>query len=524
METELVGRWLTIDGDSGIVRYVGSVAGTKGTWLGVEWATSGRGKHNGTKDNHQYFICKRHQNNGSFIRNIQRINWGQTVLSAAHQRYIVDSSELECYPKTIDGNRRGKIEAVGFDKIARLQADFSHMEVLGLDMLQIYGTVPHELSAFVNLHTLTLAGNFLTQWQVVEDILNQLPNSCLSMLDISANPWDTPLDIPAESMVRFNVGWLKINNSPSLKWEDACRMAVRLGIRSLSFGWSKLVTTDTTNTLSLEELRLEHNQLTKLPSLDYLPQLKHLDVSSNPIEQITVDSVLSAKHCPLELLNIRDTQITSWTSIDNLQALSQLHTLSISHTPLTSTTTAHTLFQSTPTPKSTTDMIRAQIIARLPQIAKLDGSLISAAERTEMERYYLALCARSVPTGTTEDTLTNQFSRFKELVQVHGLPSSIGQRSAASSLKSRLAATTIELVCNLGDVEPLAVLHRPLIHTMFVRQLRPIAMRLAKSRSFDLFLKPAGATHWSHLDSDARPLSFYGLDDQSVVRVVHGPQ
>ncbi|KAJ2795592.1 hypothetical protein H4R20_005827, partial [Coemansia guatemalensis] len=313
METELIGRWLTIDGHSGIVRYVGPVAGTTGTWLGVEWATSGRGKHNGTKDNHQYFICKRQQNNGSFIRNIQRINWGQTLLSAAHYRYIADSNELECYPKTIDGNRRGKIEAVGFDKVARYQADFSHMEVLGLDMLQVYGAAPNELAAFLNLHTLSLAGNFLTQWQTVEDILNQLPNGHLSTLDISANPWDMPLDIPPEPNARFSVGWMKINNSPSLTWADACRMAVRLGFRSLSFGWSELVTTDTTatTTLALEELHLEHNQLTKLPSLECLPQLKYLDISSNPIDQITAASVQPSKHCRLETLNIRGTQIAS---------------------------------------------------------------------------------------------------------------------------------------------------------------------------------------------------------------------
>ncbi|PIA15487.1 RNI-like protein [Coemansia reversa NRRL 1564] len=520
METDLVGRWLTIDGDSGIVRYVGPVAGTKGNWLGVEWATSGRGKHNGTKDNHQYFVCKRQQNNGSFIRNIQRINWGQTLFSAAQQRYITDSNEIKCYPKTIDGNRRGKIEAVGFDKIAQFQADPSRLEILGLDMLQIYGTAPHELSAFMNLHTLSLAGNFLTQWQSIEDILNQLPSSYLSTLDISANPWDMPLDIPTNPSSKFKVCWLKINNSPSLTWTDACHMALRLGLRSLSFGWSQLVTTNTTitATLSLEELRLEHNQLTQLPFLDCLPQLKHLDVSNNPIKQVTAVALQSTKNSHLELLNISGTQIDSWTSINNLLEFSQLHTLSISHTPLTMPDA------SLQTSSPTTDTIRAQTIGRLSQITKLDGSMITAAERTEMERYYLALCARSVPADTTEDALSKQFPRFRELVQVHGLPSSIGQRSDPLSLRSRLAATAIELVCDLDDPEPLAVLHRPLIHTMLVRQLRPVAMRLAKSRSFELFLRPAGTTHWSHLDSDSRPLSFYGLDDQSVVRVVRGSQ
>ncbi|KAJ2613216.1 hypothetical protein H4S08_002335 [Coemansia sp. RSA 1365] len=457
METELVGRWITIDGDSGIVRYVGPVAGTKGDWLGVEWATPGH------------------------------------------------------------GNYRGKIEAVGFDKIAEYQADPSRLEILGLDMLQIYGTLPNELS-FINLHTLSLAGNFLTKWQAIEDILNQLP-CYLSTLDISANPWDMPLDIPTVPSSRFKVGWLKINNSPSLTWSDACRMAMRLGLRSLSFGCSQLGNTNTTitSTLSLEELRLEHNQLTELPSLDCLPQLKHLDVSNNPIKQITA-ATHPIKNICLELLNISSTQIDNWTSINNLLEFSQLSTLSISHTPLT------TQQQSQISNSPNIDKFRAQIIGRLPQITKLDGSQISAAERTEMERYYLSLCARTVPTDTTKDALFNRFPRFKELVKVHGLPSTIGQRSDPLSLKSRLAATAIELVSDLDDPEALAVLHRPLIHTMLVRQLRPIAMRLAKSRLFDLFLRPAGTTHWCHLDTDSRPLSFYGIDDQSVVRVVRRPQ
>ncbi|KAJ2589892.1 hypothetical protein EV177_009160, partial [Coemansia sp. RSA 1804] len=34
-EASLVGRWFSVDGNQGVVRYVGPVSGTRGTWLGV---------------------------------------------------------------------------------------------------------------------------------------------------------------------------------------------------------------------------------------------------------------------------------------------------------------------------------------------------------------------------------------------------------------------------------------------------------------------------------------------------------
>jgi hypothetical protein len=39
------------------VRYIGTVKGTKGEWLGVEWDDSARGKHSGEHDGVRYFTC-----------------------------------------------------------------------------------------------------------------------------------------------------------------------------------------------------------------------------------------------------------------------------------------------------------------------------------------------------------------------------------------------------------------------------------------------------------------------------------
>jgi dynactin complex subunit len=53
-----VNQRLSLDGSLSTIRYIGSVEGTKGEWLGVEWDDVIRGKHNGIHNGHKYFKCK----------------------------------------------------------------------------------------------------------------------------------------------------------------------------------------------------------------------------------------------------------------------------------------------------------------------------------------------------------------------------------------------------------------------------------------------------------------------------------
>ena len=53
-----LGQRLSYAGERCTVRYVGSVAGTQGEWLGVEWDDVTRGKHAGIHSGVQYFECK----------------------------------------------------------------------------------------------------------------------------------------------------------------------------------------------------------------------------------------------------------------------------------------------------------------------------------------------------------------------------------------------------------------------------------------------------------------------------------
>ncbi|KAJ2877577.1 hypothetical protein FB639_003694, partial [Coemansia asiatica] len=209
------------DDDASDIRYQGPVDGTRGTWLGVEWLTPNRGKHDGSKDGHQYFHC--HQTpktgpHGSFIRPVDRLVFGQTLLQAAKHRYIVDDlKELEDIPLTIDGCR-GKIEAVGLDKIAKQQSDLTSLTVLGLDSCRVERVGSDECEVrktgelLKNVCSLSLANNFLTNWADVEDILGILPN--LESLDISANHIFSPITISCTKS--FQIDTLRINTMPML--------------------------------------------------------------------------------------------------------------------------------------------------------------------------------------------------------------------------------------------------------------------------------------------------------------------
>ncbi|KAJ1816423.1 hypothetical protein LPJ56_004299, partial [Coemansia sp. RSA 2599] len=240
-----VGRCFSVNSDLGIVRYQGPVEGTHGIWLGVEWLVPNRGKHDGSKDSRRYFHCHQQPEtgpHGSFIRPVDRLVFGQTLLQAAKQRYIVDDlRELGNIPQTIDG-RRGKIEAVGLDKIAKQQSDLTTLTVVGLDSCRVEGVgsdereVKETRDLLRNVCSLSLANNYLVKWADIEDILDLFPK--LNTLDISANHMLSPIALCKSK--RYQVDTLRIDTTPTLSWPDIVGISRQLQTKSLSFGWSRL--------------------------------------------------------------------------------------------------------------------------------------------------------------------------------------------------------------------------------------------------------------------------------------------
>ncbi|KAJ2525062.1 hypothetical protein GGI11_000363 [Coemansia sp. RSA 2049] len=557
-EASLVGRWFSVDGNQGVVRYVGPVSGTRGTWLGVEWADAGRGKHGGTRNGRRYFRCRwaaDGNSGGSFIRRVARIDWGQTVLEAARARYTEAGRAV--LPRAIDGRRRGRIEAVGFDRVAGQQADLQTLATLGLDSLRVYGVgrscVEREETRRLlgaNTRTLLLANNYLTRWSAVTDILDAL--RCVETLDVSANHFATPLGAPppehgGSSSLVARLDTLRLDSSPGLTWHDASAAAAQLRARSVSFGWSGVSALASTPLPApridgLEELRLECNRITDIGALSaQLPRLRVLSLRGNrALVDILPNSGTSeslALFPALESLNLADTGISSWAAVDRLSLLPRLATLHLAQTPLFETATS-----SSPDAARSADVPRAQTVGRLGRITKLDGSAVSADERADLERHYLALCARqlSVSRGSPLpaskdnsarplDLLAQAFPRIPELVAKHGAPHAEDQ--PRSGLRHRLATVSFEIARG-ADVRSAAVVRsvaKQLIRSMLVRQLHPVATRLARSRGgFAVYLcadPSADADAWVLLDpATSRDLAFYGLEDRgSVIRILLPP-
>lgn len=149
MSTEYyVGRRLSYDGSLCTVRFNGSLQGTKGQWLGVEWDDPSRGKHNGAHQGQQVFVCQSSSPTAaSFIRPTRKPDTERTILEAIEFKYTTSLSGE-------NGNQldaviiSGKVaEEVGFEKIAKEQAQLVDLRVVLLDQLVVNGIAPRGSSA-----------------------------------------------------------------------------------------------------------------------------------------------------------------------------------------------------------------------------------------------------------------------------------------------------------------------------------------------------------------------------------------
>lgn len=120
-----VGSRIECCGDFGTVKYIGPVEGYPGVWLGVDWESAERGKHDGTVKGIQYFST-RYPKSGSFVRK-EKVNSGQSLIRAIKTRYGYREDEMTAkineqsllqFQQAINAPF---LQLVGFDKVADKQ-------------------------------------------------------------------------------------------------------------------------------------------------------------------------------------------------------------------------------------------------------------------------------------------------------------------------------------------------------------------------------------------------------------------
>ena len=147
-----LGRRISYGGALCTVRYHGSLPGTKGAWLGVEWDDPSGGKHDGTYQGTRYFECLSSEPTaGSFIRPSRTSDSRRSFLDALRFKYAgmepTDSKSTAAHEQAGNANFNdeaieisGKVvEEVGFERIRKQQAVLQDLRIVLLDELCLAG-------------------------------------------------------------------------------------------------------------------------------------------------------------------------------------------------------------------------------------------------------------------------------------------------------------------------------------------------------------------------------------------------
>ncbi|KAG8729309.1 hypothetical protein FRC12_021068, partial [Ceratobasidium sp. 428] len=184
-----VGRRFRIGDDYGTVLFVGEVAGTSGTWLGVEWDNAAkRGKHNGDRNGITYFTCGV-PNAGSFLRpNTPSIVVGVDFSTALLDKYV-DGRRTNGQDSVILGSSNGAIivEAPRLDGVRARISQVERLRRISLDNCDV--ATPGDLTAIAKLcssvQSLNLSQSLLGDWEDIMDIIHQMPK--ITTLELNSN-------------------------------------------------------------------------------------------------------------------------------------------------------------------------------------------------------------------------------------------------------------------------------------------------------------------------------------------------
>ncbi|KAL5636507.1 hypothetical protein ACGC1H_000458 [Rhizoctonia solani] len=425
-----IGQRIRIDEDYGTVLFIGEVAGTTGTWLGVEWDDgSKRGKHSGERNGVQYFTC-RTPNSGSFVRpNAPGLTKGVGIDNALVSKYI-DTFQSDGVETVVLGSSNGAILVEG-PRLDKVRAKFSQIERLRNISLNEYDVSsvgnPQVVSKLCqSVQNLDLSKTLVGNWDTIADIIRCTPSLFTLELNFNRIRLTAPLNtahFPKLTHLRLN--------STMINWAEACEAMVYLpNLQDLQLGYNQLEHLLPSSKLSTSEalpslttLNLDSNSLgdwvSNMVSCSLIPQLRNLIIPSNTIAAIPrrIDTpTMKEPTLSLHYLTLADNPISNWRDVDSLMTwFPELRELSIS---------LETLASDIPPGAS-----RNFVIARLPLLAKLNGTEVTERERIDAELFYLSWIGRN---GQLSEAHTETLHpRWKELAIKYDTstekPKSIGE-------------------------------------------------------------------------------------------------
>ena len=176
------------DGFRATVRYIGPVAAAKNkaeNWLGVEWDSAGRGKHNGSCVDsegvlHQYFECG--EGMGSFVKG-NKVTNGRSFVDALKERYVKpdapsitteqDPTLPDTYALTSKGEKK-PIALLGEHRLRKWQ-QIETVEKVAVrsDTVSTIGDSVADVAG--HLIEIDLQDNLIYQWEELANLTGAIP-------------------------------------------------------------------------------------------------------------------------------------------------------------------------------------------------------------------------------------------------------------------------------------------------------------------------------------------------------------
>lgn len=422
-------------------------------------------------------------NSSAFLRESARIEWGEPFLDALHDKYegrihsVVSLTGAPPPPALADPSAVYVAEASDPDKV---REECAHVT------------------------SLDLSRSLLSSWDELTRITDELVLETLILHHTRLAPPTRPFSLATLRDLQMDatgVSWNEVRCTAHQIVKLGRHMPQLVSLRLAHNGLATLGETPTGTFQALVTLNLQRNALGDfagiVKSLHTLPRLAHLVLSDNAIAYIPpLDTQFPALHS----ISLQGNPIRDWASLEALETqLVAPWSLQLGH--------------STIAPDERT--LRWMAIGRLGTLGTLEHTPISAQERVDAERYYLAHAPQD-----------HAALRYQTLCKVHGAPT---QAQAPPTLRVKLVE--IGVVCSdhvpTSDEGALwldaAPVHASLLRTMPLRLARRricTAAHIPPSGELYAVLRAETGAVVVPLDEEAGTLDDYGVQENDVIVVV----
>lgn len=505
---DAVGRRVSCGGELASVRYVGPVPPTAGLWLGVEWDSPDRGKHNGTHEGVQYFSC-RNPGAGSFVRPA-KVSFGVDFLTAVAQVYQIDVNEVLNEEISVSSKKLHweRFKARSFESLTTILLNQNDVNGAGAEG-EIRKNTP-------SVRWLDLSRTLLCSWEDVASITEQM--EALEGLHLSNNRLCLPSDASLLAAAFLNLKVLVLNEC-ELTWTQVLQCAP-MWPQLENLGLEGNLISDLHNPekllQTLKSLSLSRNPLDQdtVLSLASLPRLESLNLSETGLSEIRFDDAAPGAQTKLfpvlKTLNLNHNNISEWSVVNELAKLSGLVQLSFKGNPLKSN-------------DGNQKTVLQLIVAKLRKLELLNNCEIFREDRRGAELDYLKLFGEAWLKAGGPSQLSSEFIRehpqYQALVQKYGAPEE-GElkKPQPFALKNQLLKVTFVF----PDDAERKLVEKKLPASMEVQKVKGLLHRLLKIPAANLRLtytstKMVGTEF--DIDSDLKSLQFYSIEDGDQVLV-----